>query len=91
MTREVTNKLLEMCESGDISWEKVARAFFAVTSEDDIADMVSTEELIPEDDGRETEDNFDSTDFDEDEDDFDDSDLEDYDDDSSWLDEEDDE
>lgn len=49
MTRKVTNKLLEMVEEGGLSWEAIARAALVHMSEDDVADMAHSNELIVED------------------------------------------
>ena len=60
MPRKVTNKLIELVEDGALSWEAVARAALCYMSEDDVADMARSNELIADE---ETED---ETDEDED-------------------------
>lgn len=50
MVRFYTNKLLDACESGAISYEQVAKACLAYMCEDHVADMVQCdfEELVDE-------------------------------------------
>ena len=49
MPREFTNKILELCESGVLSWEQIAREALAEMSEDDVKDMYNTLGLGDED------------------------------------------
>ena len=42
MCRTATNKIIEMCEDGVLSWETVAREALQEMSEDDVADMANT-------------------------------------------------
>lgn len=61
MTRKTTNELLEMVESGSLSWEMIARAALSHMSEREVADMAHANELL--DNGDESEDdggNYDS-------------------------------
>lgn len=46
--RQATNKLIELCEEGILSWESVALAALRYMSEDDVADMAHCNELIAE-------------------------------------------
>lgn len=41
-TRAATNKIIEMCEEGVLSWETVAREALQEMSEDDVIDMANT-------------------------------------------------
>lgn len=50
MSREITNKLLELLEEGVLSWETVARECLSYMSEDDVADMDNVARFIEEDD-----------------------------------------
>jgi hypothetical protein len=45
MTREITNKLIEMVEEGVITWESIAMACLVYMSEDDVSDMAHDNEL----------------------------------------------
>ena len=47
MTREYTTKLLEMMDEGMISAEAVAEMALAYMSEDDVKDMVRSNDLMP--------------------------------------------
>ena len=47
MSREVTNKLLELQEAGVLSWEAIGRAALISMSEDDVAQMAHANELLP--------------------------------------------
>ena len=47
MTREYTTKLLEMMDEGLISAEAVAEMALAYMSEDDVKDMVRSNDLMP--------------------------------------------
>lgn len=40
--RSITNKIIELAETGALSWETIARECLQEMSEDDVADMVST-------------------------------------------------
>lgn len=46
MSREKTNQLIELVENGLLTWEQVARGALTYMSEDDVADMARSEELI---------------------------------------------
>lgn len=48
MSRKVTNKILELIEEGALSYEQVAMSCLRYMSEDDVADMAHSEELIPD-------------------------------------------
>ena len=48
MPRKVTNELIEMAESGSLTWEMIARASLVYMSEDEVADMANVNELIQE-------------------------------------------
>jgi hypothetical protein len=50
MSREITNKLLELLEEGALSWETVARECLSYMSEDEVADMDNGARFIEEDD-----------------------------------------
>lgn len=50
MSREITNKLLELLEDGALSWETVARECLCYMSEYDVADMDNVARFIEEDD-----------------------------------------
>ena len=47
MTRKYTTKLLEMMDEGMISAEAVAEMALAYMSEDDVKDMVRSNDLMP--------------------------------------------
>ena len=47
MVREYTTKMLEMMDEGMISAEAVAEMALAYMSEDDVKDMVRSNDLIP--------------------------------------------
>jgi hypothetical protein len=47
MVREYTTKLLEMMDEGMISAEAVAEMALAYMSEDDVKDMVRSNDLMP--------------------------------------------
>jgi hypothetical protein len=46
MTREYTNKLLEMVDSGILNKDAVILAFCSYCSEDDVKDMMESNEFI---------------------------------------------
>jgi hypothetical protein len=46
MPRKYTDNLLEMLEDGSISWEFIARECLCYMSEDDVADMCVTAEIL---------------------------------------------
>lgn len=46
MTREYTNKLLEMLEDGILNKDTVILAFCSYLSEDDVKDMMESNEFI---------------------------------------------
>lgn len=64
MTREYTNKLLEMIEEGLLDKDMVIMACVKYMSEDDVRDMMEANEFLEHED----EDEDDEVDFDEDED-----------------------
>ena len=47
-TRKTTCRLLEMADDGVISWKDIAEAALRWMSEDDVAEMVKANELVPE-------------------------------------------
>jgi len=49
-TRKVTNKLLEMMDDGIIDPQALAQACLQYMSEDDVADMASSNEFLVEED-----------------------------------------
>jgi len=53
MPRMITNKLIEMAESGSLTWESIARAALCYMSEDEVADMAHVNELIVEEEEEE--------------------------------------
>jgi hypothetical protein len=55
MTREYTNKLLEMVEEGILDRDNVISACVQYMSEDDVKDMMESNEFIDQED-EETED-----------------------------------
>lgn len=55
MSRKITNKLVELCEEGVLSWETVARECLCYMSEDDIADMDNVARFIEDEDDEVTE------------------------------------
>jgi hypothetical protein len=50
MTREVTNRLLEMVEEGLLDRDAVIMACLKYMSEDDVADMARANEFLMDDD-----------------------------------------
>lgn len=48
VTRETTNKVLEMAEEGLISWRELAFMALKWMSEDDVADMLNANEVFIE-------------------------------------------
>jgi hypothetical protein len=50
MTREYSNKLLEMVDDGLISYEAIAKAALVYMPESEVKDMAICEQLIAEDD-----------------------------------------
>ena len=50
MSREITNKLLELLEEGALSWQTVARECLSYMSEDDVADMDNVASFIEDED-----------------------------------------
>ena len=60
MARKVTNELISMVEDGVLSWEAIARAALCYMSEDDVADMARSNELLPEEEEEDTEDTEDA-------------------------------
>ena len=63
MTREYTNKLLELVEDGLLDRDTVIMACVKYMSEDDVKDMMESNEFILEED--EDEDDMDSDDSDD--------------------------
>ena len=61
MVREYTTKLLEMMDEGLISAEAVAEMALAYMSEDDVKDMVRSNDLMPwlEDDEEDEDEDYD--------------------------------
>jgi len=55
MSREITNKLLELLEEGALSWQTVARECLCYMSEDDVADMDNVARFIEEEDDEDDE------------------------------------
>ena len=55
MTREYTNKLLEMVEEGILDRDSVIMACVKYMSEDEVKDMMHSNEFIEEEDEEETE------------------------------------
>lgn len=55
MTREYTNKLLEMIEEGLLDRDTVIMACVKYMSEDDVKDMMHCNEMILEEDDNEEE------------------------------------
>lgn len=56
MTRQYTNKLLEMIEDGLLDKDQVIRAFCSYMSESDVQDMMESNEMIEPDEEEEDED-----------------------------------
>lgn len=48
--RTVTNKIIKLAENGILDWETIARECLQEMSEDDVADMANTCELLNDDD-----------------------------------------
>ena len=44
--REVTNRIYDAVDAGELSWEQVARGALQYMSEDDIAEMAHNEEFF---------------------------------------------
>lgn len=55
MTREATNKVLEMIEEGALSADAVVLACLSYMSEDDVADMARSNEFFDTDDDEDEE------------------------------------
>lgn len=49
-SRRRTRELIEAVEAGILSWEAIARAALCYMSEDDVADMARSNELLADDD-----------------------------------------
>lgn len=45
-TRKVTNKVLEMAEEGIISWQSLAEMALGYMSEDEVADLARSNDLL---------------------------------------------
>ena len=56
MTREATCELIEMAETGVLSWETVARECLQYMSEDEVRDMAESNFWIDAEDDEEDED-----------------------------------
>ena len=54
VTRKVTNKLLELIEEGVLDPQMVIKACLCYMSEDDVADMAHTNELLEEEEEEES-------------------------------------
>ena len=52
MTRECTTRLLDMMDEGWVTAKTVAEMCLAYMSEDDVADMMRSNDIIDEDDGQ---------------------------------------
>ena len=52
MTREYTTRLLDMMDEGWVTAKTVAEMCLAYMSEDDVADMMRSNDIIDEDDGQ---------------------------------------
>lgn len=50
MPRKITNKVLEMAENGELSWEVLARAALGYMSEDEVHHLAENEGFIEWDD-----------------------------------------
>ena len=48
--RKATNKVIELAETGVLSWETIARAALDYMSEDEVADMAQCNEFIEDED-----------------------------------------
>ena len=48
-TREFTCKLIEAADEGSLSWEIIARSALTYLSESEVAEMISLNELLPND------------------------------------------
>jgi hypothetical protein len=46
MPRKITTKLYDLVEDGFLNWKAIAEACLSHMSEDDVADMARTNELI---------------------------------------------
>ena len=55
MSREYTNKIIELCEQGMLDWEDVARECMQYMSEDQVEDMATSNEWVDDDDEDEEE------------------------------------
>ncbi len=53
--RTQTNRLWEMMENGEIDARAVAEMALSYMSEDDVADMMRSNDILDEDDGQPTE------------------------------------
>lgn len=53
VSRQATNKLLEMIEEGMLDKDTVIMACIKYMSEDDVAEMMRINEMLPEDDENE--------------------------------------
>ncbi len=62
MTREYTNKLLEMVEEGLLDRDTVIMACVKYMSEDDVRDMMEANEFIEEEDEEEEDEDYDPLD-----------------------------
>lgn len=51
--REATEKLIDLAETGVLSWEAIARAALDYMSEDEVADMAQCNEFIEDEDEEE--------------------------------------
>jgi len=58
MSREATNKLIELVEEGVLDWESIARAALCYMSEDEVADMARCNELILDEEEEDPMDDF---------------------------------
>jgi hypothetical protein len=50
MPRKITNKVLEMAENGELSWEVLARSALGYMSEDEVHHLAESEGFIEWDD-----------------------------------------
>ena len=55
MTRKQTNRLVDMMESGEVSAQFVADMCLAYMSEDDVADMMLSNDILDEEEEEEDE------------------------------------
>jgi len=56
MPREATCELIDMAENGAISWETIARECLQYMSEDEVRDMVESNDWIDDEDDEEEDD-----------------------------------